>query len=100
MRKIGEEDQHWLTICVNTYHKSSIWFAVAIALCALKGASGFAVFLAYAQVVFRAIQLVAMIFQKRSVARFAYGAASAAIFGLFWTAALTDIITNMNSSGD
>ena len=68
---------------------------VAIALCALKGATKFAVFLAYTQVFFRAVQLVAMVFQKRSIARFGYGVATLSTFALFWTAALNDYVSNV-----
>ena len=92
-----EETEHWLTMSVNTYHKSTIWFVVAVALCALKGASRFAVVLAYTQVFFRALQLVAMIFQRRRVARFAYGLATIATVGMYATAALSDMISNMTS---
>ena len=91
----AETTDHWLTIVVNSYHKSTVWFVVAIALCALKGATGFAVFLAYTQVVFRGIQMIAMIYQKRKVARFAYGAATAATIGLFLIAAITDVANNL-----
>ena len=66
--EVEEEEAHWLTMSVNTYQKSTIWFVMAIALCALKGATKFAVLLAYTQVFFRAIQLVAMIFSKKTVA--------------------------------
>ena len=93
----AEETEHWLTMSVNTYHKSTIWFVVAVALCALKGASRFAVVLAYTQVFFRALQLVAMIFQRRRVARFAYGLATIATVGMYATAALSDMISNMTS---
>ena len=42
-----EDTEHWLTMSVNAYQKSTAWFVVAVALCALKGATRFAVVLAY-----------------------------------------------------
>ena len=90
-----EKEVHWVSQAVSNYHKSTIWFVVAIALCALKAATSFTVFLAYFQVFFRAIQLLALGFGKRRIARLAYGIATGAIFLMLLSAALNDMVSNV-----
>ena len=47
------------------------------------------------RIFFRALQLLAMIFGKRRVARLAYGIASGAIFLMLLSAALNDMVSNV-----
>ena len=46
---------HFLVLAVKNYQKSSLWWCLAIAFCAMRAATGFTVFLAYMSLLSRII---------------------------------------------
>ena len=42
-----EKEVPWISLAVSNYQKSTVWFVVALAMCALRSANAFTVFLAY-----------------------------------------------------
>jgi hypothetical protein len=46
---------HFLVLAVKNYQKSSVWWCLAIALCAMRAANGFTIALAYLSLLCRVI---------------------------------------------
>lgn len=63
-----------------------MWFTVVVTLLAMRGANGFTVFCAYACVVCRALQVLAVLTQKKKLAYAAYGAATFMMILMWLTA--------------
>ena len=73
-----------MILSVRRYQRASLWFSIAIALCALRGANRFSVILAFLSVIFRIIQVCGIVTQKEGLAKFAYGVATFFIVLLFF----------------
>ena len=57
-------NQNFLELTTSNFMRASIWFNVILGLCALRGANGFTVFLAYSQVFCRAAQAAGIVTQN------------------------------------
>ena len=49
------DENHFIITAVRSYMRSSVFWCVAVALCAMRAASSYAVFIAYFSLVFRII---------------------------------------------
>ena len=60
----------------NRYPKSSIWYMVALALAAIRAGTMFAVVIAYLYLVFRALQLIGVVTEKKALQYIGFGVCS------------------------
>lgn len=82
-------------MAAKNYHKMSVWFIVATALCAFRSALPISVAVAYIQVGCRVIQMIGAILKKRTVSRVGYILSTIMITILFFTVMIdmSNIIT-------
>ena len=75
---------HFLVLAVKNYQKSTIWWCLAISLCAMRAATGFTVFLAYMSLICRILQVVGIVLQNDKVSRGAYAVATFLLVMIFF----------------
>ena len=80
------ETMQFLQLLPKTFVKSTLWFSVAVAFCAMRSATTFIVVMAYMQVVARAVQLIGMILKNRKIAQVAYSISTFIILIMFMAA--------------
>ena len=68
------------------YMKSTIWFMVALSICAVRTPNDLTIAVAYIQVLFRLIQMIGAILHKRRVSQIGYILATICIVILFFAA--------------
>ena len=85
------EFEQWPFILMvsKNFQRSQIWFMLVASLCAFRAASAFTVTIAYLQVGFRLLQLIALKLKKRKLAYIAYGL-STLFIGMMFFAAMAD----------
>ena len=76
---------NFLVLAVKNYQKSSIWWCLVVALCAMRAATPFTVFLAYMSLVCRIIQVVGIVLQKEKLSKAAYAIATFILVIMFFT---------------
>ena len=84
------DKNHFITTAVKGYMRTSLFWCVAVALCAMRAASPEAVFVAYFSLLFRIIQLVALYTQNKKIAKCAYVVSTLSICILFMAAISKD----------
>ena len=60
----------------NRYPKSSVWYMTALALAAIRAGTMFAVVIAYLYLVFRALQLIGVVTEKKALQYSGFGVCS------------------------
>jgi len=68
------------------FQKSTYWFVIALAFCAMRAANTFTITLAYISVLLRIVQIVGLVLKKRMVCRVCYGANTFITVMLFFAA--------------
>ena len=77
------DPNHFIVTAVKGYQRSSIFWCLAVSLCAMRAAHPFTVTLAYLSLFFRIIQLSAIYTQNINVAKGAYLFATITLVFLF-----------------